>query len=831
MILNSYIKKLRQLAALGLLCIGLLPNGAVAVQSDIREYRVPNKQHVLLKKLGLEHIQLHTEAAKDVDRREAASTRRILYLPSNPGELAMGLSMLLDHAKQDDEGPESLTFMHSDGNRTTPPGYHADSGRLRATCDGKISKGPEHGCIEVDLEGWMQAYPQKLAVLSQEAWQAQWPGGTGLQFSMPEGLLHVYFPTRYSGLAPTADNREPSWAITRDDQTPERVPMLLGHKLHTTQMLHALASEGAPRLDALWVFYDSMIKQNKNNDHLYFYHDSHLRGCNQSNDYAHHQTLRWGTGLKSPEARAKFYTKMWAHMQQQSEPNLMEQLHALEAEQDVPYLRELEGDDQLDEKLWPEQPFTFRQMSLMQAYASMSLPMCAGDGTFGESKDGKRIESLWPIGEIYVNGGADLPVPDGLWDGRFKLFPHAHAHMINVGGLACNGERVPFLHLRDTYEHFRDGVHCGFAKKENIWWLKSGGKTIANLDEVAQLVQSVWDAPGRFYYEKVEAAPQPVPAPPLSEPEADRKPAARHTERQIRTEDMHPSVPPGEDHPEENGWLSSWLKWETNSTSTGATVEATSTAMAPFIAKNPKTAAAVSCVVTAALGKTYEYANYTRTSKKCVSLQGNLVFGFANDKDRKAITTTISCDGETIKAILSQEREDVSQLNVDQKSPYRIQGIYLFSLSKAHHGGIIIEEIESGKIHTTDWFGRVIQEERSLKSILKNMKKKVKEKRTSLWDWLPGVNNVSKAFPVGYILIGYFEPSDMLSRLSIKEKLHKLEDAIKDRLHEENPGSVIHSRNWSGSEEAKQSSYLDNIQIRIITTLGNIEWGPSNTTA
>ena len=183
-------------------------------------------------------------------------------------------------------------------------------------------------------------------------------------------------------------------------------------------------------------------------------------------------------------------------------------------------------------------------------------------------------------------------------------------------------------------------------------------------------------------------------------------------------------------------------------------------------------------------------------------------------------------DGKTIKAILSQEREDVSKLNIDQKSPYSTQGIYLFVLAKAHQGEIIIEEIESGKIHTTDWLRRVIQEEKSLESTLKKIKKKVTEKRTSSWDWVPWINDVSEAFPVGYILIGYFESSDMLSRLSIKEKLHKLKDAIKDRLHEEDPGSVIHSKNWSDSKEAKQSSYFDNVQIRIITTLGNIEWGP-----
>lgn len=801
--------QLKQVATVGILCVGLLPNGAVAMWGDIREYRVPSKQHVLLKKLGLEKIRLREEAAEDVNRGEAASMRRVLYLPSNPGELVIGLCMLLDHAKEGTEGTPSLAFMHYVSYGPTPPGYHTDSGRLVALCDSRFpTKGPQHTRIEIDLKGWMQAYPEKLSVLPPAAWHTQWEGAVGLAFTMPEGPLHVYFPTRYGGLAPTACGGGCVWKITRE--YPERVPKLLGYKLYTTQMLHALASEGAPRFDALWVFYDSGMEDRSNKDHLYFNHGSHMRIANQTNDYAHHQTLRWGTSLDSPEEREAFYTKMWAHMLQHSEPDLMKQLRALEAEEDVPYLRELEEEGRLDEKLWPEQPFTFRQMSLLQAYATMSLPMCYSDrGHIGETKDGERIYSLWYHGEIWVHGGAELPVPDGLWDGRFKLFPHSHAHMINLGDLTSNGGgKVPLRCPRGSYDHFRDGIQCGLAKRENIWWLKLGWKTVADLKHVALLVQSVWEAPGRFYYEKVAEVPQPVPAPPLPEPEEDRKPAARPTERPEKDKDKHTADSLIEEDPERSrGWWSSI--WGANNTPTAAT----STAIVPFIAKNSKTAA-VGLGVTAVIGGVYYHYNNAQPSKRVSAPSDKLELKFASDEDGKAFKVDISCNGESIKTTLKQERENTRNLCISPESTHVIHNIYLFVLLEDPTGKVTIKEVEKGAIHKTDWLGRDRIED-NVSSALKSIMKKVKG--PSSWNWIPGIDNVSKPNPIGYLFISDF-------KLANREAFHKLEEAIKDRLYKEDPISRIYIKNWADSEEAKQSPYADDIQIRIITTRGDIKF-------
>ncbi len=545
---KHYTDKLSLLIMLGSLLISLPQPEATTLKGDMRHYRPPSKQEALLAGLGLQGVKLCTEVPEVANREGEESTRRVLYLPSNPGELVMVLDILASHASPGAGGTPLLALARAGKDMAfpqLPPGYHDKDGVLVTVSDSIPSKGPSHKRIEVALKDWIQAHPDILTVLPTATWQAAWEGSVGLQFNMPEGPLHIYFPSRYSGFAPVADYRNASWTLSNGPRGAE----LLGYKLHSIQMLHALTMEGAPKFDAMWIFYDSGLQIPLSHpSRIRFFHGSHLREQNQSNDYAHHQTLRLGRRLNSSEERLAFYTRMWQYMKQCSNPSLMEQLNMLETEEDVPFIRDLEASEYLDEKLLPEHPFTFRRLSLMQAYASMSLPMSSGDRPSAHISIPNSKETIrWKRGVINVRGGADCPVPDGLWDGRFKLFPRDHAHMINIGDLHCNGGVSPF----DRPDRFPDGLHCGFAKKENIWLLPlelSGlNHALCKLEKVAPLVQSVWEAPGRFYYEKTSEAyisSKPVPISSFTEPVEDHKLPTRNSIEPSKREDISSVSPP-----------------------------------------------------------------------------------------------------------------------------------------------------------------------------------------------------------------------------------------------------------------------------------------------
>ncbi len=523
------------------ICLGwttLAPSLMLGAIIDMRDHRVPSKQPHLLRALGLADVALRTEERAEVDRGIGEEgVRNVLYLPSSPTELALGLDMLFTQTRRanaDDTLPSFWNFVHPKPSKPEvteyAPGYYPDCGQLVLRSDTPSSKRGMRSCLYIDLSGLLTAYDGRVTVLPTAPWQAPWQGSLGLTFAVSQGTLVCYFPTRYNGRVPVGGARNDCWGVDDGNTLPEVVNNVGGKRfeLTTVAMLHALTHVDAPKWDALWVFYDSALSYKTPN--VDFSHSSVQRDGGQVNDYIHHQTLRLSDcnlafssnhgGVTKAEA-STLLTRMWPHMKRFATPPLEEQFRNLKSELDVPYLAPLEAiPNLLDTPLYVECPFTFRELSLLSAYGNFHLPLTGGDFDPDVQEDSTPAMgdlAQWAIkGSVAVYGGAALPVPDGLWDGRFLLFPHAHAHMLTLGHMDTNCNEVsPFdgyspCHPKNAQKpwpaRFLDGVHCGFADINNCWNMgpfighSDKTKTATDPEDVALLMDRVWSSPGRFYY-------------------------------------------------------------------------------------------------------------------------------------------------------------------------------------------------------------------------------------------------------------------------------------------------------------------------------------------
>lgn len=872
MISRWTIKSLKDTVFLSFLCVSLCLTaramdspGRVREIRDLRQYRIPSKQDELLQVLGLSRIELKTEPKEEVDRSISTEVeqracwgrkdelRRMIYLPFNTDELIIGLDILMTQARCTDlEGPPFLAFVRrveKENCKNYPAhGYNAELGILVAEGSPNTStKRSLNKRIEINLKGLMEAFPDCVSVLPTSDWQTPWKGSVGLAFNTLRGPLHVYFATCYSGFAPMASDRTSAISLVgRSGDVPE---IAGGYKLYSVSMLHALTHAHAPKFDAMWIFYDSgldvRLKYNEytnashggpltrahrsTDDSFVLCHSSHLRSSNQSHDYAHHQTLRLldHHSHTNAEERKEFYDKMWAHMKRFSNPNLLDQLHALEKE-DIPFIRALEKEIEMDEKLLPEHPFTFRTLVLCQAYCNFSLPMKCGDWdnlTVEEPETSSsyikenRDPGFITKGIICVRGGVDLPVPDSLWDGRFKLFPRNQAHMINVGGLSCNQGFSPFSRSYD--DRFCDGLHCGFAKKENIWHLgggslKHGEKSIVPLEEVAKLIKSLWTSnEGRFWYEHKQIEPytpiQQEVSSSLSLSGGDRKPTVKTTDPPL------------------------FLK------------------AAPFVGK------AISCncslnaswwhsgTAIATMGTAVGMGYYSSKAlvrdsdspprdKMTNTLPRNLKFIFKSYYDTGELYVNFGVEGGT--PILLHRKQEGN--DGGKSTQYRI---YLYAILENELGEIMVQKAHEIALNAAGTmlgaYGWT-----DVKHGMKEMGKKAKKVQEEHRGWFSGWRGKKTGLAlVGFLFIGDTTPVKetfaqwqqagtpyYTQDIATLNPLCKLEMTLVDKLNEVAPGSIVKG-DWYSFECAKQRSgtwlatqmqhpIMRHIQIRMVTFRG-----------
>ena len=484
---------------------------------DLRDYRLPSKQSQLLDALGLGDISLETESASEVERTiEEEGTRRVIYLPYSPRELMVVLDMLLTLAKENSGNQSSTSFWdfaqwHQPHSNTFDASHKPDD-RLIATMeriDRKFPGREEHSVrvLDLNLAALLTEYSAQISLIEKEhdSWFNAWEDSLGLSFELRQGRLELYFPIRFSGMTQPGLGVEEALLV----DTQKKEPIIIfseiydshEQRLHTADMLHALARPDAPKWDGLWIFNDAQLKLPGKVGQF----SNFQRVRNQVNDYVQ-QTLRHEDQLRANDDLRDFYQKMWSFVNEHSSPSLPEQLASFDAEfENIPFLNESISD--LDKPIFEGHPFSFKELSMLSAYGNFELPL-------GVTSDFKRPVGPW-LSVVAIQGGSVSFVPDGLWDGRFLLFPHEHAHMLNFGTLGNNNGGInPFKAYNplrpDSATHpiqarFRDGAHCAYAKDGNCWRIRTHSSPSGldfNIDHVSMLAKSAWEAPGRFFYKK-----------------------------------------------------------------------------------------------------------------------------------------------------------------------------------------------------------------------------------------------------------------------------------------------------------------------------------------
>ena len=428
--------------------------------------------------------------------------------------------------------------------------------------------------------------------------------------------------------------------------------------------------------------------------------------------------------------------------------------------------------------------------------------------------------------------------------------------MINGGGLICNGAGI-VPHTRP--ERFRDGLHSGFAKESNTWWINGVGRRYD--EEIAALVQSIWQAPGRFWYENRPV--QPAPIPPLAAPEEDRNPAARPTEVSSRSEETQSLLGTSEEDVEHNeGWME-YIQ-ATRIPFTGQTIGGAAAAVAGLAASTPATRELVAAhpittgvVVTTGIAGGAYYASRTGN---CQGQEGvridaeALKFGFYNAEDTQALTVEITCgEQEPVKVVLRKEYK--TPLSCNEEGICLKNKLCLYTLMEDAEGKVILHKEVEDELYEAGFFTK--NPESKAENILNKMKEKVAKRNPSnsngRWSWLPGRGNSEEApsmKPIGYLLIGdvtnvkeVFDQWQQESSAHAPGKkddeenmLEKLEEAMMKALYKADPYRSIHCNGWNDFEREKGKAdgwlaeviknhpWLDNIQLRIITNRGSVQW-------